>query len=58
MPQVSRYEGGGSQYERTGQIDRPGPYAQLPHEQIHGGQVPGYQAGRGPGGVQPLIRIS
>ncbi len=39
MPQVSRYEVAGSQYERTGQIDRPGPYAHLPQEQIHGGRA-------------------
>ena len=41
MPQVGRYEGSGSQYERIGQAGRPGPYAQPPQEQPHGGQVPG-----------------
>ena len=57
MPQVGRYEGAGSQHEQTG---RPGPYAQPPQEQPHGGQVPGHrpagsQSAYGPssGSAQP-----
>jgi preprotein translocase subunit SecG len=58
MPWVGQYEQGGYQYERTGQIDRPGQYERPQPGQLrpgpqqsgllYGEQIPGRQAQRGP----------
>ncbi len=51
MPQVGHYEGTGQhQYERTGQIDRPGQYEQPRPDQMRGDQM---RSGQVPGGQVP-----
>ena len=54
MPGISQYEPSGYQYERAGQIDRPGQYGQPQRDQMQPGQMqPGQMQPRSSGAGWP-----